>query len=399
MSESNARQRSVLAAALTIAGLFLVVPIACAFWGFAALLALALGANGLDQTDGLVGDTYDLGFNLAGVLVGLTILISSSALWRRRNGATNRLNWVLSKPTLFLCALLVVPTAVLVPIDLNGSDVPDVITTTLILGLVATAIFFLPGTIIVNLVKATRVFWRWTCRTAFRTGLVAGLCSVMGLWGLSTILLVATDDGLAIPNLVLDLGSLDLEDDSHDLFVGIATYDEHQSADVERRDSLGESQRRFGECLEELAAGEPPTLRDRGIRFLVSSRATNPTTAEDVVSTTFLNVCENHMKEPIRKLDQYFWRALKNESAKAFNRESRHECLFDYERQGWESEPQLDELIDTRRRFCRLDPADAHLLQLQAEGYKGPEIAKILGISAVATRQRISRASRSFMQH
>jgi RNA polymerase sigma factor (sigma-70 family) len=59
-------------------------------------------------------------------------------------------------------------------------------------------------------------------------------------------------------------------------------------------------------------------------------------------------------------------------------------------------EPSQDEPHDLRDRLleglARLDPEERRLLLLSVEGFDGPEIAAMLGISAGAVRMRLSRA-------
>ena len=148
-----------LAFGLVAFALLWVVPVAVLVW----LSGMFLGGIGiaelLERTRGLAPTTYGGAFWLAVVITVAMVALEVRTLIREtpERGGSWLLRFVTRPST--ACTVLIIPTLILVRIDTRGTDVPDIITTTLLLCCLGYVWFVLP-------LGIAAVAWRLTRSTA-----------------------------------------------------------------------------------------------------------------------------------------------------------------------------------------------------------------------------------------
>jgi len=164
-----------LAFGLVSFALLWAVPAAVLVW----LSSMSFGSVGiaelLESTRGLAPTTYGGAFWLAIVATVAMVALEARTLIRR---APERGSWLLrfiTRPST-ACTVLIVPTLVLVRVDTRGTDVPDIITTTLLLCCLGYVWFVLPLGIAA---VAWRLTW-WMWRKGVTSGFAAGVLGTIG---------------------------------------------------------------------------------------------------------------------------------------------------------------------------------------------------------------------------
>lgn len=152
------------------------LPVVVLVW----LSGMGLGSVGiaelLERTRGLAPTTYGGAFWLSVVITVAMVAIEVHALVR---GAPERRSWLLRFITRPSTAywVLIGPTLLLVRLDTRGTDVPDILTTTLLLCCLGYVWFVLP-------LGVAAVAWRltwWMWRKGSASGFASGLLGTLGL--------------------------------------------------------------------------------------------------------------------------------------------------------------------------------------------------------------------------
>ena len=119
------------------------VPLILLIWLGGAFYGSFGVAEMLERTHGLAPVTYQRAFWLAIIFTGLMALIEIGASIRRVPGQRGLFARLLTRPSTGLL-LLFVPTIFLVRLDLRGTDIPDFLTTALLLCCLGYVYFILP---------------------------------------------------------------------------------------------------------------------------------------------------------------------------------------------------------------------------------------------------------------
>lgn len=176
-SPSSEPQLVFLALGLVSFAILWAVPVAVLVWLFGMFFGSIGIAEALERTRGLAPTTYGGAFWLAVVITLTMVALEVRTLVR---GAPGRGSWMLrfiTRPST-ACWVLILPTFVLVRVDTRGTDVPDILTTTLLLCCLGYVWFVLPLGMAAVAWRLTRWMWRKGSASSFASG-------VLGTIGLS----------------------------------------------------------------------------------------------------------------------------------------------------------------------------------------------------------------------
>lgn len=374
------------------------------------LLALAgalLGSLGiaelLEQSQGLAPTTYGWGFWLAVVFtVGMAVLEVRALLKgsKKEEGFFHRL---LTRPSAALF-LLFGPAIVLVRINAK-IDVPDILTTTLLLCCLGYVYFILPLAMVGWAFRLVR--WMW--HVGRTSGYASGAFGVLGL-ALATCLpttLCAVED-LKPPispaqERALSKGLQDADgkggvDGSLALLTALATADAALSPAVPTSPAGGFWSGRgdkdlFDECIERLFKGGYRSVRDKQVS-LFTSQGMDRGLAEDVVQHAAIDICLHHAREPAEDLVRRFKKRSKDRRINEYRRQGvRDACAFTVKTSYYAGtpEPTLESgAVDDA--LCSLSEADREILRLFADDLDFKSIGQRLGMTADNARKRKERA-------
>jgi RNA polymerase sigma factor (sigma-70 family) len=393
-------ERAALAVVLFMAGGGIGLPVIVLIWFVASTLASGAMAEGLEQTRGLEPTTFGGGYWLAAGANALVLLWSLVRRLRRRPAP-----W---SPLALLSGFYVLSIWIAVFPDLaDAVDVPDVLTTFVLLGADSLVSYLFPFLLLALLVRGLVHLWR-----------LAGSSSAAALQvGVTTICL-----GLSAMTLGVGLALVDLQPKTLD----VAIEEFVSSLDVagvegERRGyaalSLGlgsgltsaeaaasHTSSAFGKCAETLAERRPYDTSDarsvveRGTARLIRI-GLGKADAEDVAMDTLLRVCLEHAKNPLDDPATYYSRALRN-NASSLRRHVNRGNMLSYDEdvpdvQALSAAARMDlnqQMATLRAAMARLSLADQHVLELRyVDGLSYADIGKRMGKTEAAARQQVKR--------
>jgi RNA polymerase sigma factor (sigma-70 family) len=391
-------ERAALTVALLGAALGVALPGLSILWLLAAAVTTGVASEALDRTGGLAPTTFGGGYWLA---MGLDVAVVLWSVMRRLRGRPGP--W---KPLVGLVTAYVLLIWLAVVPDLSGAvDVPDVVTTFVLLGADALVSYVFPCMLLALLVRGSAHLWRLgsaSSAAAQRIG-VAAAC-------------------LALACLTLGAGvaAVDVEPRSvREALAELETSLEVDGVEGERRTyaalSLGlgsgsgsasdlapapEARSAFDDCAESLAgsqASADPVI-ERAMISLIRD-GVGKADAEDLAMDALLSVCSKHAKQRLEDVVTYYWKTLRNKATRSWHRRQREltgweDDLFTAS-QGIYADEQLspDEALLVKAVKDQLDPEQWLVLHLRHEqGMSYAEIAKSLDMSEAAARQRAKRA-------
>jgi DNA-directed RNA polymerase specialized sigma24 family protein len=395
------------------------VPLILLMWVGGAFYGSFGVAEMLERTHGLAPSTYERAFRLAVIFTGLMALIEIGASFRKAAGERGLFARLLTRPATGLL-LLFVPTIFLVRIDTRGTDVPDLLTTALLLCCLGYVYFILPLALLSTSWRLTR--WAW--RKGRRSGFASGILGTLGIVFASCVpvLCVARDDDSGAPvdrklgesfqrGLAKARGN-DAVPGSlaflAELAAAFPTPPEAGHGPPGETSWPGEgSKDRFDECIESLsqAAGGKST-RDETVRDFVG-RGTAHDVAEQIVQETLLELCLGHARKPFTDLVQRFRWLSKNRRKNNWRRQSNwNACTLTVEQHFYGYEPPTPEdqvdFLALNRVLCSLeDPRDHQILRLWAAGVELDTIGSMLDppMKPATVRQHKKRALEALRAH
>jgi len=381
-------------------------------WLLVWLASTVLGTFGiaelLEQTRGLAPTTYGGAFWLAAAFTALMVLVELFAIFGPKEERPGCLVAILTKPSLALF-FLAFPTLVLVKVDLGGTDVPDILTTFLLLVSLGYIFAILPIALFALCSRITRSLWRIGKASGFRSGIFGTLGIALAALMPLVCAVGAPDDDSPTGKVIARSGHLvttaleaaesrDLLDGSRDALVAISEEIGRPTSTLARsqRQVVGD-RGRFDDCVDTLSrstTGAPPLLEARWT--LQKRYRIDKSLAEDIAAQKLLHVCLKHSQSAVRNLVPYFIKAAKNETLKQITRDRAHrDCLRDLGRGSYSasSDPYRgrDDFADFRQAFCKLSNKDQDILRMSADGETSNEIASKVGLTSSAVRKRKER--------
>jgi len=384
-----------------------VAPFVLGLWLIGSLVGTVGIAEALEHTRGLAPDTYFRGFVAASLLTAGMVALELRAIFTKRAG---HLIWrLLMRPSVALLFVISV-TVNLVVIDIDGTDIPDSLTTTLLLLCAGYVYFILP----LGLAEVSSRLTRWMWRAGNRSGFGAGALGTLALTVASCIPVYQCGADESEPDDSPEFFE-HIEDgfeksDGRGLIEGsrevmtalsevIPNEEEHQRpSQPPRQWPTNGNKGRFDSCIEELF--EPRNGRSPRVESIdYFLRKGDPLPAvEDIVQATILEICLTHAKTPHKNLLTRFRTKMHQRRINVWDktqRRSRRNCDIQDVVYGPGSGLTHDESMALERAICSLnDPRDQKILWLTAEGYEALEIGSMVvpPLTAVAVRQRKNRA-------
>jgi len=384
-----------------------VLPLWLLAWAAGALLGTWKIAHLLRETHGLEPTTYGGAFWIAVLFILVMVVVELVAVFRPKDKRPGCLVALFTRPSL-ACLLLYLPTRVLVGIDKAGTDIPDVLTTFLLLCSLGYVYVILPVPLFALSLRAWRKLWQVGKASQFRAGVFGtlglALAAVVPLVCTTNEQVEETTEALAEidaddVSLALKAGSVTFADTpaeaSRRVIAGIAEVDLRNPKNRGARLGIGRKDL-FDGCIEELS--RPPgesAPRPRVERSLMKNQRLDRSLANDIVSQKILHVCLQHSNTPIDELLPYLFKAAKNATMTHFERhKTRRACLIARPRPAYSSTnpyPAKDRFIDFTRAFCRLSGEDQELLLLKADGETSDAIGRQLKLTPGTVRKRKQR--------
>jgi len=368
-------------------------------WFLVWLASTVFGTFGiaefLERTRGLAATTYGGAFWLATAFTALMVLVELIAIFRPKEERPGCLVAILTRPSLALF-FLAIPTWLLVKIDLGGTDVPDILTTFLLLVSLGYIFAILPIALFALCSRVTRSLWRIGKASGFRAG-------VFGTLGLAL--------AAVMPLVCATQDSTDADDDAAEEF---AAQLEHGVTVLEREGlpdgsllllkeiteapghslPLRKPKDLFDECIEDLFR-DPQTMQ-KTINSLSRDKF-GYELAEQIAQETAIEVCLGHSDRPLENVESRFvWLASQRRKNAWRHTNLVQRCRIAVEQHYYDPLPISPEdhaqLLQLNRALCSLEKLDREVLKGSAMGFNATEIAAKLGISASAVRQRKKRA-------
>ncbi|HGG57523.1 MAG TPA: hypothetical protein ENK31_06980, partial [Nannocystis exedens] len=150
------------------------LPACLLIWLVSTVLGTLGIAEFLEQTRGLAPTTYGGAFWLATAFTTVMVLVELFATFRPKEERRGYLVALLTRPSLALF-FLAIPTWLLVKIDMGGTDVPDILTTFLLLVSLGYIFVILPIALFALCSRFTRSLWRISKGSGFRSGVFGTL--------------------------------------------------------------------------------------------------------------------------------------------------------------------------------------------------------------------------------
>jgi hypothetical protein len=391
------------------------IPILFALWFFGMLLGVIFIAEALERTRGLVPTTYGGAFWLAVVFIVLLVLLEIRTWLPSGAGKPARtgvLTALLTRPA-FAAVLLLLPTVFLVRWDLRGTDVPDILTTTALLCVLGYGLFVLPIAFVAASIRLARWLWRLGSRSSFRSGLVSGLSSVFG--ALATCMLCTPSDpeadadfehiGENVARSIESLGESIEREGLIDGTLGALT----QTADVIPGKSgpwalppglLPSLRDSIDACVLRLATSSTGRATvEQATAWLIHNKSADRDTANSIAYATIWSVCRVHARENLGDLAGYYWKAVKQNYCKNYQRDPLRECPV-YDDGNYQCDAgfpfgghaRLDVVLDLRSKLCGLGSKDRDIILRTLDGETSKEIGGALGMTEANVRQRLKRA-------
>lgn len=391
-------ERAALTVALLGAALGVALPGMLILWLLAAAVTTGVAAEALDRTGGLAPTTFGGGYWLA---VGLDVAVVLWSVVRRLRGRPGPWKPLAGLVTayVFLIWLAVVP-------DLAGAvDVPDVVTTFVLLGADALVSYVFPCMLLALLVRGSAHLWRLgsgSSAAAQRIGVAAtclGLaCLTLGA-GVTAVDLEPRSVREALDELEtsLEVDGVEGERLTYEaLSVGLSSG----SGSAPGSAPAPVTRSAFDDCAESLAGSQ--TNADPVIELAMLSLIRDglgKADAEDLAMDTLLRVCSKHAEQRLENMVAYYWKALRNNARTLWRRSQREQSGWEddmfADSQGLHANEQLspDEVVLVKRVKSQLDPELWLVLDMRhGRGMSYAEIGEGLEISEAAARQRAKRA-------
>lgn len=393
------------------------IPALLLLWGVGSILGVTYIAEALERTDGLVPTTFGGAFWLAVVFLGVLVLMEIGTWFPKGDVPTGRggcLTALLTRPA-FAAVLLVLPTVLLVRMDLRGTDVPDVVTTTALLCVLGYGLFVLPLAFVASAIRLARWLWRVGSGSSFRSGLVAGSATVLGAL-LPTCMVCAPPEHPVRSAPEAAVAQIRGGRDALGEDVGRKGYLEGtlaaltQAAEVIPGTSgpwplppalLPDLQRTVLEdCVTRLATSPRGRATvEQATDWLIRNRRADRDTANSVAYATVLSVCLVHAREALDNPVAYYWKSVRQNHCKNYQRNPLRECAaFEDESPycnagfPFDGPRELDRVIELRTKLCRLEGRDREIVLGTLEGRTSRELGTMLGLNDANVRQRLKRA-------
>jgi DNA-directed RNA polymerase specialized sigma24 family protein len=401
------------------------LPVAVLVWLSGMFFGSVGIAEMLEGTRGLAPTTYGGAFWLAVVITLAMVALEVRTLIR---GAPEGRSWLLRFITRPSTAyfVLIMPTVLLVRLDTRGTDVPDILTTTLLLCCLGYVWFVLP---LGMAAVAWRLTW-WLWRKGTSSGFAAGVLGTLGLsFAMCTpVVCVANDEDepfQPVERVTEAFGrgfdrakGQDAIDGSRTLMSSLAEVSESEpkalapAPEVVKDDRNGfpffggskatqqTDAELFEECIEEIFRGGTTSIRGMFLSSLVSRHSLDRAVAEDIVQDAALELCLRHARvgsEPYEKLATIFAKKVDSRLKNWYRyQDVRNRCVMSVVGYYEPQEQSIEELMDFGRAYhCALAEEDRRILKLSTDGHDARSIGAPAGLSAEAVGQRKSRAIRT----
>lgn len=397
-----------LALGLVAFAVLWALPVVVLVW----LSGMGFGSVGiaemLERTRGLAPTTYGGAFWLSVAITVTMVALEVRALVR---GAPEHRSWLLRFITRPSTAywVLIGPTLLLVRIDTRGTDVPDILTTTLLLCCLGYVWFVLP-------LGVASVAWRltwWMWRKGSASGFGSGLLGTLGLsFAVCTPVVCVVNDEPPKPvakvTKVLGHGfdrarGQDAIDGSRTFMSAIAEEVEPQAKTTSEAASTPSTEaeltdaKLFDDCVKELLRGGESSLRNRKISVFVNRYYLDRGNAEDIVQEAVLELCLRHARigrEPYANVAAVFNMKADSRRLRWHQRQRvRDQCAVGLA--GAYVGPQdlpAAESAAFDRAYCSLDEVEREILERDVLGQDSAEIGALLGLKPATVRQRKHRA-------
>lgn len=410
-SASTKPQLLFLGLGLLSFALLWAAPVALCVWVLGWFFGSVGIAEALERTRGLAPTTYGGAFWLAVVVTVVMAVLEVRAMIRKQ---PERRSWLLrfiTRPSTAYFALIL-PTVLLVRLDVRGTDVPDILTTTLLLCCLGYVWFILP---LAMAAVSWRVTW-WMWRKGSGSSFAAGVLGMLGISFASCtpLMCVVEDDEEPAPSVervgnAFDRGfdraeGQDAIDGSRALMGALAEVIDNEPARSSRSSSdstevSSESTDKdlFGDCVTTLVSGGSSSHKEIQISIFIRRHGFDRITAEQIVQDAVLDLCLRHanpMKSPYANVAAVFnLRADSRRKNWLRNQSSRNRCVI--RAQGFYDVPQDELTLESAaldRALCDLDGRDRRILELSALGHDSSTIGQLVGLSKDAVRQRKAQA-------
>lgn len=371
-------------------------------WFLVWLASTVFGTIGiadlLEQTRGLAPTTYGGAFWLATAFTSLMVLVELFAIFRPKEERPGCLVAILTRPSLALF-FLAIPTWLLVKIDMGGTDVPDILTTFLLLVSLGYIFVILPIALLALCCRVARSLWRFGKGSGFRSG-------VFGTLGIALATL--------LPLVCATHDPTEADDDEGE---EIAAQLEHGAAVIDREglpdgslillkeitEAPGHSLPRlkpkdlFDECIEDLFRDGDGRSHLRKTISDLASGGTDLDLAEQIAQETAIEVCLGHSKSPFDNVESRFlWLARQRKKNHWRHTSVVQRCTIAVEQHFYDPLPSSPtdhvQQLQLNRALCSMEKLDREVLRDWAIGFNATEIAAKRGISASTVRQRKKRA-------
>ncbi|MEX1366899.1 MAG: sigma-70 family RNA polymerase sigma factor [Nannocystaceae bacterium] len=412
-----------LVAGLVLFVVLWAIPLAFSLWSSTSILGGVGIAELLEHTRGLAPTTYRRAFWLATALTVAMVALEVRAMLGKDPGRRSRLVRFVTRPSTALIVLFV-PTLLLVRIDIRGTDVPDTLTTTLLLCCLGYLWLILPLGLASVSWRLTRWMWRLGRGSSFAAGIFGMLGIAFGSCMPVVCASVDDDEDRAARherriNGVIDRAFDHLEDegvvdgsravlesvaeaiDGRKAIASLPAVDNETSGDppVAQRTTQEEIDADlFRKCVKKLLDGKSSSLRNRKVSRFMSNERLDRAVAEDIVQDAVLKLCTRHAtvgRVPYANIEAVFnLRADSRRKNWERDRARRQRCLtsFQVDPRLQYTEPAYVESQLLDAALCRLDEIDRSILELSALDHDHKSIGRELGLSPSAVRQRKHRA-------
>jgi RNA polymerase sigma-70 factor (ECF subfamily) len=401
-----ARERALAAVSIGGATALVVGPGLLAGW----LMALVVGGNAaaelLQHSGGLVPTTFGAGWTIATAVNAVGLLAGLWDFAQRWKAPLLPSRRIVAKLAAFWSAGI----AVLVPLDLAfGVDVPDAVTTAVLVGGVQLLGYVLPVTLARIGWRLVHAAWRTAMEDAARCRRMVALSSSLAFAGLGVdaSLVAGLSTGYVPVEEYLEAEQPDERDAEVGLiessrlgFVEMAedlVSDEIDEPLPEGASASALDRDRLERCMRTLSERRGARSEvDWAIGKLVKGLEVPPPQAEDLAMHVLLKVCEQDARKGIQNVTPYYRRAVQNE-AKTEMKRCRMEHLagegIEYLCELDDDSVPAEDLKRIRRAFATLNEAEQAIVRFAyIDGRRHAEIAEILNISESASRKRLERA-------
>lgn len=386
---------------------------------------MLITAEALEHTDGLDRELFGAAWRLAWV-VNLVTLAWCVVRRIATRGDPHRQPW---RPLAYLWLAYLVGIWATVPADAyDAVDVPDGLTTFLLVGADGLAGLMIPLLLLLLLGRLLVILWQRARASAASYHRVVGMASAMSIGGASIVGATAlyespgaggqADSALAeaIDELSLDLDVEDLQRSTYQTYVSASSaigaeretvHAEAPPTPAPAPSPLGihaEPEDAFAECADRLASsvdGERAVMA-QAIDHLERQWYIDRAQAEDLAMDALIKTCRSYAGNPRSWIVQTYWTAIRNES---INWKARRDTQRRYAGDAgdllrdWAQKPDpLETLLDKqkveagRAAYWSLSDADRRIVDLRLDGHAYAEIARRTGVDPATARKRYQRA-------